>query len=175
MTETEEQEQGFQVTDAKDIGDVSDQKAKELLEAAKGIGFVIKKAELRDVLRKEDKHLLMQKLNVQAQIGPMGVDGEGKHANKIQFIELTTWFDSEIYQSEWWKNQARFPLKSFLQALDFDPKNPPKLTDELLESLVGREFIADILVRPITVKNAEGKYVDSGDKKNEVANFKKAA
>jgi hypothetical protein len=53
-----------------------------------------------------------------------------------------------------------------------DPANPPKVTDQFLGELKGREFFADITKTAITMKNAEGKYVPTGNFKNELKNFK---
>ena len=56
--------------------------------------------------------------------------------------------------------------------MGFDDKNPPKVNDAFIQSLKGREFIADIRKSEIRVKDGDGKYVGTGDFKNELANFK---
>lgn len=168
-------EAGFEVNDPVEIGDLSDQTGQDLIEAAKGVRFTVKDIKLQEVNDKDTGSLMFKKLNVQAQIGPMGVDGNGRYKNKVMFVELIVWFDPDRFTSDWWKKSARFPLKSFLQAIGFDPKTPPKITDEWRENQKGKEFTADIKVQAIRVKNADGEYVDSGDKKNELANFKKVS
>lgn len=164
-------EAGYEINDPVDVGDLSDQTGQELMEAAKAVHFTVREVKLQTVEDKETKDILFKKLNVQAKIGPLGVDGNGRYAGKVQFAELMAWFDQERYNSDWWKKQARFPLKSFMQAIGFDPKAIPSITDEFRESLKGKEFTADIAVVPIQIKQ-NGKYVDSGDKKNELRNFK---
>lgn len=165
----------FDVVEEFEVGDVSDQSGQELLEPAKGVGFSVRAAKIQVIEDKNTKAPLFRKLNVQCAIGPLGVNAEGKFANKIVFAELMAWFDPERYTSDWWKKQSRFPLKNFMQAAGYDPKALPKFNDELLEELKGKSFTADIVVVPIQIKNDEGKYVDSGDKKNELRNFKKVA
>lgn len=166
-------ETGFDVNDEVDVGDLSDQTGQELLEAAKGVQFVVKEAKLQEVKPKDSDEILMKKLNVQAKIGPLGVDGNGRYAGKVMFAELIVWFDPERYNSDWWKKQAKFPLKSFLQATGYDVKNPPKINDAFREELKGKGFLADITVRNIQAKNDEGKWINTDDKKNELTNYKK--
>lgn len=164
----------FEVTTPYEIAPCDDQSGGELLDAARGVVFEVKKAESRERLSKDALEAPMTRsLNLQCKIGPLGVDGNGRYANKVMFVDLLTWFNPDVYKSDWWKKQSRFPLKSFLQATGYDPKSPPKMDDAFLEGLVGKQFIGDITVRPIRVKNADGDYVDTGDKANEVKNFKK--
>ena len=158
------------LSDFPETGDLSDQVGGDVIEGAKGVGFKIQNVEPR-VFEKEGVKL-NAKLNVRASIGPLGVDGNGKYANKNLFAELLTWYNQDTYTSEWWKKQARFPYKAFLKAMGFNPAEPPKITDEFLISLKGREFFADIRKVEIRDKNEEGKYIGTGDFKNELSNFK---
>lgn len=162
----------FDVNEEFEVGDLSDQSGQELLEAAKGVKFIVREAKIQIVEDKESGETLMRKLNIQAKIGPLGVNGEGKYANKVMFAELIAWYNPERYTSDWWKKQSRFPLKSFMQAVGYDAKTLPKFNDQLLEDLKNKEFQADIAVLPIRLK-VDGEYQDTGDKKNELKNYKK--
>lgn len=160
-------------------GDLSTQTGGEAIEGVKGVRFIIRNVEPK--LQKDDNgQLLAARLNVRAAIGPMGVDGSGKYAGKNLFAELLTWYSEERYTSDWWKKQARFPYKSFLKAMGYDPASPPKVNDEFVIGLQNREFIADVVKEEIQQKTSEvnekGKavYVGTGDFKNVLKNFKAA-
>lgn len=163
----------FDVMDGLEIGDLSDQTGQEVMEPAQRVGFSIKKAMLDTAESKETGDKLRINLVVDAVIGPSGVDGEGRYANKHRFERVLVWFNPEVYTSEWWKKQARFPLKQLLKALDYDPSNPPKLDDEFLTGLIGREFVADIRRREVKRKGEDGKWVGTGEFTNELANYRK--
>jgi len=167
--------------DFPDTGDLSDQTGSDTIDPAQKVRFTIKKVEPR--VRKGDDEVtkLTANLNIRVAIGAEGTDGQGKYKNKNLFVELLTWANPEVYNSDWWKKQARFPYKSFVKAMGYDPANPPKVTDELCKEWVGREFIGDIKKVPVTAATgettAEGKkkYAPTGDFKNEVGNFKAIA
>lgn len=165
------------IDDFPETGDLSTQTGGDVIDPAKGIRFKIENVEPR-VDKDEQGTKMRAKLNVRSSVGPLGVDSNGKYAGKNFFAELLTWYNSDVYTSDWWKKQARFPYKSFLKALGFDPADPPKISDEFLISLKGREFIADIRKVSIRVDSGEvnqaGKkiYKETGDFKNDLTNFK---
>ena len=162
-----------------ETGDLSTQIGGDVIDPVKGIRFQIEGVEPR--LFSKDGQTLTAKLNVRASVGALGTDGNGKYKGKNFFSELLTWYNEEVYSSDWWKKQARFPYRSFLKALEFDDKNPPKVTDDFISSLKGREFIADIVKASIQATtgelNEKGKkiYTNTGDFKNELKNFKKVS
>lgn len=173
---------GVSVTgDFPETGDLSTQSGGDAIEAARKVQFSIKNVEPRITKSEQTDEMLFAKLNVRVAIGPQGVDGNGKYAGKNLFAELLTWFNEEKYTSDWWKKQARFPYKSFLKAMGFDPAQPPKVTDDFVIGLVGREFVADIIKSEIQVAtgnlkaNGKKEYVGTGEFKNELANFKAVA
>lgn len=155
--------------DFPETGSLADQTGGDVIDAATKVRFEIKNVEPK--VYKKDGVLETAKLNVRAAIGALGVDGEGKYKNKNLFIELLTWVNPETHTGDWWQKQARFPFKSFLKAMGFDPANPPKITDAFITGLIGKEFIGDIKKPEIRAK-VNGKYVGTGDFKNEVGNFK---
>lgn len=147
-----------------------DQVGGDVIEAARGVAFSIKKVDVRQ----NDEKTIMR-LNVQSKVGPLGVDGNGRYANKILFAELLVWADPDTYTSDWWKKQARFPWKQFQLALGLDPSQPLRINDEFLTSLQGKEFIADVRKEEIREKGKDGKYSGTGNYKNSLQNFKKIA
>lgn len=165
----------FDVTDEVDVGDLSDQQG-GVLEPASKVRFHIKKASVRTADDKDTKTWMVKRLVIEAQIGPEGVDGEGKYAKKVLFPELILTFNSkdfpDTYSSPWWQNEARFPTKQFLKAMGEDITHV-RINDDFLNGLIGREFIADIKRREIKNK-VNGKYESTGEFKNEVGNFRSA-
>jgi hypothetical protein len=182
----EDESEGFQINEPVEVGDLSDQSSgTDVIEPARGVGFIIKKAEVRAQLednkraQSEDNRWKVKRLKLQLSVGSLGVDGEGRYANKVFFPELiltmnTTEFPND-FTSDWWKSQARGPFKEFLIALGYDVKQPPVIDDEFLAGLIGTELVADIQRVPVKRKdNTTGKYEATGDMENVIKNFKAA-
>lgn len=165
----------FDVTDEVNVGDLSDQQSGVLEPAAK-VHFTIKKASVRTAEDKDTKTWIVKRLVVEAQVGPEGVDGDGKYAKKMLFPELVLAFNRadfpDAFSSPWWEKEARYPTKQFLKAMGEDVTNV-RINDDFLGTLIGREFIADIKRREIKTK-VNGKYEGTGDFKNELTNFRSA-
>lgn len=170
-------DEGFQVTEEVAVGDLSEQQG-GVMEAASRVPFVIRKASVRTQEDKESGTWTVKRLAVEAAIGPLGVDGEGKFANKVLFPEFVLTFNSadfpDKFASNWWQREARFPLKQFLRALGRDITSV-RVNDEFLIGLQNEEFVADIKRKDIQTKGEDGKWHSTGDFKNELANFKSAA
>jgi hypothetical protein len=163
---------------------VADQETTDVIEPVSKVPFVIKKASIRkQYADANDKSSSVEvtRLVIDAAIGADGVDTEGKYANKHLFSELILTFNKETHTGDWWLKKSRGPTKQFLQALGYDPAQPPTIDAEFLSELGGKEFVADIRKRPIQQKtdqiNEKGKavYESTGDFKNELANFRAAA
>lgn len=167
-------EPGFQVTEEVSVGDLSDQQG-GVMEAASRVPFVIRKASVRTQEDKESSKWTVKRLSVEAAIGPLGVDGEGKFANKVLFPEFVLTMNTtdfpEKFASSWWQKEARYPLKQFLKALNREITSV-RVNDEFLIGLQNEEFIADIKRVEIKTKGDDGKYHGSGDFKNELANYR---
>lgn len=146
-----------------------DQIGGDVIDAAQRIRFSVKKATLR-----YNKDRDVASLSIQSRVGALGVDGNGKYTNKILFGEMIVWSDPETKTSDWWKKQARFPWKQFQGAIGLDAASATKINDSFLLGLEGKEFIADIKKSEMKEKGEDGKYVGTGDFKNELANYKKA-
>lgn len=163
----------FEVVDY-DVGDLSGQTGQDVIDPASNVMFLVHPK--TSVKVSKDKCLV--KLSLGGQIGPLGIDGNGKYKGKVVWHELIAGFtdsgkSTEKYQSDWWQKNARFGYRCFLKALGYDDKNPPRLNDSFLAEIAGKEFTANITKPEIRMKNDEGKYVGTGDFKNELANFKK--
>lgn len=165
------------------MDDLSGQETTDVLDPFRKVPFVIKKASVRKQYADQNDRTgtpLVTRLVIDAAIGADGVDTEGRYANKHLFAELILAFDKSVKTGEWWEKRARGPAKQFFQALGFDVANLPRIDAELLSDLGGKEFIADILRKPMQEKTGEqndkGKdiYRDTGDFKNELANFRSA-
>lgn len=169
-------EPGFQVQEEVSVGDLSDQQG-GVMEAVSRVPFVIRKASVRTQEDKESSKWTVKRLSVEAAIGPLGVDGEGKFANKVLFPEFVLTMNTvdfpEKFSSSWWQKEARYPLKQFLKALNRDITSV-RVNDEFLIGLQNEEFIADIKRVEIKTKGDDGKYHGSGDFKNELANYRAA-
>lgn len=177
-------------TDSVDINDpvvmddLSGQEVSDVLEPARKVPFIIKKASIRkQYADPNDKSgpADVTRLVIDAAIGADGVDTEGKFANKHLFAELILTFNKEVKTGEWWEKRSRGPTKQFFQALGYDVSALPTIDAEFLSDLGGKEFIADIMRKPIQQKtdqvNDKGKavYESTGEFRNELANFRSAA
>ena len=175
--DTDASDEGFQVTEEVEVGDLSEQQG-GVLEAASKVQFVIRKASVRTQDDKESGKWSVKRLAVEAAIGPLGVDGEGKFANKVLFPEFVLTMNTtdfpEKFASSWWQKEARYPLKQFLKALNREITSV-RVNDEFLIGLQNEEFIADIKRVEIKTKGDDGKYHGSGDFKNELANYRAAS
>lgn len=175
--DTDTSDEGFQVTEEVSVGDLSDQQG-GVLEAASKVSFTIRKASVRTQDDKESGKWSVKRLAVEAAIGPLGVDGEGKYAGKVLFPEFILTFNKtdfpEKFNKPWWEKEARFPLKQFLKALNRDITQV-RVNDDFLLSLQNEEFIADIKRKEIQTKGDDEKWHGSGDFRNELANYRSAA
>lgn len=172
--ESDTDDPGFQVNEPVEVGDLSEQQG-GVLEAAQRVGFVIRKATVRTQEDKDTKQWSVKRLSVEAAIGPLGVDGEGKYAGKVLFPEFILTFNKadfpDKFSKPWWEKEARYPLKQFLRALGRDITQV-RVNDEFLIGLQNEEFTADIKRKEIQTKGDDDKYHGSGDFKNELTNFR---
>lgn len=161
------------------MDDLSNQEVSDVMDPFRKVPFVIKKAQVRRQ-KDDDGTVQVTRLSIDAAIGADGVDGEGKYANKHLFTDLVLSFNKETHTGEWWEKRSRGPTKQFFMALGYDPAALPRIDQEFLDELGGKEFVADILRKPIQQKteelNDKGKniYRDTGEFKNELSNYRKA-
>lgn len=181
----DEGDEGFEINEPVDVGDLSDQSSgNDVIEAARNVPFVIKKAEIRAQLEDnkraqgDDNRWKVKRLKLQIGVSATGVDGEGRYANKVFFPELILTMNQRDfpndYASDWWQKKARGPFKEFIVALGYDPKQPPVINDEFLTGLIGAEVVADIRrVQEKRKDNVTGKYEPTGNMENTIENFRK--
>ena len=152
-------------------GDLSQQSGNDVIDAAQKVRFKIENVTPKINADKDSGVIKTASLSIRCSIGALGVDGEGKYKGKNLFSDLTSYVNTEVLTSDWWKKNAQFPYKSFLKALGYDIANPPKVNDAYIASLKGREFIADIKKEPVKIK-IDGTYQPTGEFKNTLTNFK---
>ena len=158
----------FDVVDL-EVTPCDDQSGGDVIDAASKVRFTVVKATVRYSPARD-----VARLAVQAKVGPLGTDGDGKYANKHLFGEMVVWFDTTTKTSEWWTKRSRFDFKQFLTAMGLDPKNPPRLNDAFLTSLQEKDVIADIRKVEMQQKDSDGTYKGTGEFKNELKNYRKA-
>lgn len=170
---------GFDVTEEVEVGDLSEQTGNEAIDKASKVRFEIRKAAVRPYIKPGESAWRKKFLALELVVGPLGVDGEGRYANKHFFEDLLLVANTSDFPdlaTEHYKTKARFPVKQFLKAMGFDPAAPPKINDEFLGELLSREVIADIQKKEIQTPPTEegGKWVGTGEYKNQIANFRSA-
>lgn len=170
-------EGGFDITDEVDVGDLSTQQGNDVIEPHKKVRFEIRKASVRPYQKDGESSWRKKFLALDLAVASDGVDGNGKYANKHFFQDLLLVANVKDYpelETENYKTKARFDTKVFLKAMGFDPAAPPKINDDFLIGLTGREVFADITRREIQQPPAEGetKWRSTGEYKNEIKNFR---
>lgn len=168
--------EGFDVTDEVDVGDLSTQQGNDVIEPAKRVRFEIRKAAVRPYQKDGEASWRKKFLALDLAVVD-GVNEEGKYKGKHMFQDLLLVANTSDYpelDTENYKTKARFDTKVFLKAMGFDPAAPPKINDNFLIELTGREVFADITRREIQQPPAEqgGKWVGTGEYRNEVKNFR---
>ena len=165
----ETKEEGFEVIDEVEIGDLSGVKEqRNLIPAAKGVKFLIKKAEPKD---NPDK--TYRQINLQLQL----VDGiptpqtESAYKGMTVFGRVCYYADPSVYTKDFFKNKQHLvELKRLLDTVEVTDRT--KVNDQLFSDLKGKLVMGDILQKagkPYT--NAEGDEV-MGEPQNEVVRFR---
>lgn len=170
-------DEGFDVTDEVDVGDLSTQQGNDVIEPHKKVRFEVRKATVRDYKKDDDSSWRKKFLALDVVVGSDGVDGQGKYANKHFFQDLLLLANTSHYpelDTENYRTKARFDTKVFLKAMGYDPAKPPKINDDFLIGLTGREVFGDITKRSIDNPPTEqgGKWTPSGEFRNEIKNWR---
>jgi len=168
-----EDEVGFDVNDEVIVGDLTDVRA-EILPVTQNVKLRIDKA---SIAKTESGDLKGLKLELAIAEG-IEVAGETKFVNKKVFtgiMDLCFYADPATRNSQWYKSkQHLLGFKQFMQALDLDITNV-KINDEFLQGLVGREVMANITHEEDTVKDESGKRQKTGNFREKLKAWKKAA
>jgi len=174
---------GFDINEPIEMDDLSTQTSEDVLDPVRRVPFVVKKATIRTQLednkhvQSEDNRWKVKRLALQLAIGTEGTDGEGKYKGKYLFPELILTFNvadfPEQYSTEYYQKRARADTKAFFQALGFDVKALPTITDEFLVDLIDREVIADITRKERRTFNPETEeWEGTGEYINNITNYK---
>lgn len=173
--------EGFAVTDEVEVGDLSTQQGNDVIDPYRKVRFEIRKASVRPYQKDGETSWRKKFLALDLAVSSDGVDGEGKFANKHFFPDLLLVANTSHYpelDTEHYRTKARFDTKVFLKAMGFDPAAPPKINDDFLIGLAGREVLADITRREIQQPPSEGsgetKWKGTGEFKNEIKNWRSA-
>jgi len=167
---------GFDVTEEVELDDLSTQTGNDVIEPARKVLFEIRKASVRDYVARDESAWRKKYLALDLAVGSEGIDGAGKYANKHFFQDLLLMANIKEFpelDTDNYRTKARFDTKVFLKALGYDPAKPPRINDDFLVEISGRQVIADITKRSIDVQQ-DGKWMKTGDFKNEIKNFKSA-
>lgn len=167
---------GFQVTEEVEVGDLSAQQGNDVIDPAKKVRFEIRNATVRPYIKQGEVEWRKKFLALDLVITE-GVDEGGKYRGKHMFQDLLLVANTSHYpelDTDNYRAKARFDTKVFLKAMAFDPAAPPKINDDFLVGLRGREVYGDITRREIQSPPPEGqtKWVGTGEYKNEVKNFR---
>jgi hypothetical protein len=170
---------GFDVTEPVDVGDLSTQQGNDVIDPFRKVRFEIRKASVREYKKDGEASWRKKFLALDIAVASDGVDGEGKFANKHFFPDLLLVANTSHYpelDTEHYRTKARFDTKVFLKALGYDPAAPPKINDEFLIGLAGKEVFADITRREIQEAPKEGsgetKWKGTGEYRNEIKNWR---
>jgi hypothetical protein len=174
---------GVDINEPIQMDDISGQETTDVLEPARRVPLEIKAAKIRTRYDDENDKSggYVKRLSLQVAVGADGVDGEGTSANRRLFPEYVIAFSSGdgVRDSDWWKKKARGPVKELFAALGIELNPPPPIDQDFLDSLVSREFRADIKRKPIQKKTDEINpktnkpvYKDTGDFQNELENHR---
>lgn len=167
---------GFDVTDEVDVGDLSTQQGNDVIDPAKKVRFEIRKVSVRPYLKTGETEWRKKFLALDLVIVD-GVNEEGKYKGKHMFQDLLLVANTSHYpelDTENYRTKGRFEMKVFLKAMGYDPAKPPKINDDFLVGLTGREVYGDITRREIQNPPGEqgGKWIGTGEFRNEVKNFR---
>lgn len=132
--------EGFNVNEEVVVGDLTEVKEeKQLVPPAKKVKLQIKKAEIQT-----SKDNAYRWLNLQLQIVD-GIDTTGGYKGKVVFGKVCFYADMAKYGEKafFQKKQHLIGLKQLLEAVSADLASV-KIGDEFLQSLTGKQILADI-------------------------------
>lgn len=176
---SEDNDDGFDITEELEVGDLSTQTGNDVIDPASKVRFEVRRASVRPYQKQDEDTWRKKFLSLDLVVTSDGVNGEGKYANKHFFQDELLVANVDAFpelNTDHYKQKARFGLKTFLKAMGYDPAAPPRINDDFLTEITGREVIADITRREIQTAPTEpgGKWIGTGEFKNEVRNYRAA-
>lgn len=174
----EQEDSGFNVNEGVDIGDFSDVKS-DILPVSFKVTGVIRKASIATNNNKDTKRI---KLEIGLDQG-INVAGEQKYVGKVLFTganQLVFWTTEEKAQSsDWYRSRKHlldfklFCTKGMGLDMNIVREGLKKDPDGFCEALVNRRVGFDIKHEKVQEK-VNGSYVDSGDFREKITNWRKA-
>jgi len=175
----------FEVTEEIVIEDLTDVKEQpRIVPVSSNVKVRINKASMRDSKDKDTSYLNLELRIVDGVevLNDKTGETEIKFQNKPLFTPLNP-LDGIIVKADlsvkgrseknWWTNKGYLiNLKKFCLAVDVDVKSI-KINDEFFAELIGKELLVDVKHDPVQAKNSTGAYVDTGDFREKVCNWKK--
>lgn len=172
----------FDVTDEVQVGDLTAVKEDQfIIDAVQDVGLTVSKASIKKRLvqynASEDpvnNPCISKAVSVHWKVGAAGVDGEGKYANKVVFMDYLIWVDNthEFFSAEKYKKNTQpwlFGYKELVLALGYPVDPPPPVNDVWLTEIVGLSVTGNITKKELRqLDNNTGKWEGTGDFKNEV-------
>ena len=169
----------FDVTDRYEVQDLTNIKQEStLMPVTKGLKVRISKASTQE---NKDKDIYSLKLELRVVDGILNNEGIAQYINKPLFtgiMDLVYGAKLDVKDranNKWWKNnQHLVEFKNFCNALDI-PLSGIKIDDEFIANLINKEFLVDVLHEAQTLPDADGNRVKTGEFREKLKNFKKAA
>ena len=169
MDESEVRENGIEIVDEVEVGDLSDVKEERtILPPTKMVKLRIRKA---TVLENKDKTYRQINASLALEDG-IEVAGEVKYKGMVVWAKVCYFADPSVYTKDFFKkSQHLVELKKLATALGIDVKGI-KVNDEFLAELEGKVVLADIRQKLNKFTTKDGTAVENIQ--NEVGNFKVA-
>lgn len=169
--------EGFDVTEAYDVVDLTEVKAdRNLTPACKNLKVRVDQAATQ---ANQDKDIYSLKLTLRIVDGIPSPEGVPQYVNKPLFtnlMDLVYGAKLDVKNrdtSKWWKgNQHLVEFKNFCKALEI-PLSGIKVNDEFLSSLLGKEVLVDVVHEAETALDEAGKKVKTGTFREKLKNWKK--
>jgi len=172
----------IEITDEVEVGDLSAQTGGDAIDPHAKVRFEIRKASVRPYVPRNNSEWMSKFLSLDLVVAE-GVDEEGKYKGKHFFQDLLLVKNVAAYpdeNTEKYRSSGRFDLKVFLKAMGYDPAKPPKINDDFLIEITGREVVGDIKRKAMRAATGEVDannrpiWAATGEFKNEIKNFRSA-
>lgn len=169
---------GFEVTDAYDVQDLTDVKQdKNLLPVTNGLKVRIAKASKQE---NKDKDIYSLKLELRIVDGIPNADGVAQYVNKPMFtgiMDLVYGAKTDIKArdtNKWWKNKQHLvEFKNFCKALDISLSGIV-INDEFFSNLIGKEVLVNVTHEAQTMADPQtGEKVKTGEFREKLKGWKK--
>lgn len=153
------------VIEGQDISGAEPMESRDVIDAAKGVTFEIKKAVIDAYTPKGEDDWMKLSLKLHLAVGPLGVDGKGRYKGKYFFPRILVDVNRKAYPDGFKKDyykpktgSAFGEYNEILQALGFSTSPAPRNDKAFRQALIGRQVIADIDLNVKQYRAADGSY-----------------